>query len=48
MLLDTVPSNRVFSSLEGKFGTIGETFVMILERLFMKISNLCKNDLSMV
>ncbi len=35
--------NRVISSLEGKFGRVGEHFVLVLERLFMKISNLCKN-----
>jgi hypothetical protein len=43
----TVPSNRVISSLEGKFGTVGDTFVLVLEPLFMKISNLCKNNLLM-
>jgi hypothetical protein len=43
-LVTLVPSNRVISSLEGKFGTVGETFVLILEPLFMKISNLCKNQ----
>jgi hypothetical protein len=42
-----VPSNRVISSLEGKFGTVGDTFVLVLEPLFMKISNLCKNHLLM-
>jgi hypothetical protein len=41
----SVPSNRVISSLEGKFGTVGEPFVLVLEGLFMKILNLCKNDL---
>ena len=40
-----VLSNRVISSLEGKFGTVGDTFVLVLEPLFMKISNLCKNHL---
>jgi hypothetical protein len=40
-----IPSNRVISSLEGKFGTVGEPFVLVLEGLFMKISNLCKNHL---
>ncbi len=43
--VQTVPSNRVISSLEGKFGTVGDTFVLVLEPLFMKISNLCKNHL---
>ncbi len=38
---------RVISSLEGKFGTVGDTFVLVLEPLFMKISNLCKNQLLM-
>jgi hypothetical protein len=45
-----VPSNRVISSLEGKFSTVGDTgdtFVLVLEPLFMKISNLCKNHLLM-
>ncbi len=32
-----LPSNRVISSLEGKFGTVGDTFVLVLEPLFMKI-----------
>ncbi len=32
-----VPSNWVISSLEGKFGTVSETCVQVLERLFMKI-----------
>ncbi len=41
----SVPSNRVISSLEGKFGTVGEPLVLVLEGLFMKISNLCKNYL---
>jgi hypothetical protein len=40
-----IPSNRVISSLEGKFGTVGDTFVLVQEPLFMKISNLCKNHL---
>ncbi len=40
-----VPSNRVISSLEGKFGTVCDTFVLVLKPLFMKISNLCKNHL---
>jgi hypothetical protein len=44
-LISTVPSNWVISSLEGKFGTVGDTFVLVLEPLFMKISNLCKNHL---
>ncbi len=44
-LVRLVPSNRVISSLEGKFGTVGDTFVLVLEPLFMKISNLCKNHL---
>jgi hypothetical protein len=44
LALFTVPSNRVISSLEGKFGTVGDTFVLVLEPLFMKISNLCKNQ----
>ncbi len=35
--------NRVISSLEGNFGTVSETFVQVLERLFIKIWNLCKN-----
>ncbi len=30
-----LPSNRVISSLEGKFGTVGDTFVLVLEPLFM-------------
>jgi hypothetical protein len=34
-----LPSNRVISSLEGKFGTVDDTFVLVLEPLFMKISN---------
>jgi hypothetical protein len=38
-----LPSNRVISSLEGKFGTVGEPFFPVLEPLFMKISSLCKN-----
>jgi hypothetical protein len=42
-----IPSNRVISSLEGKFGIVGDTFVLVLEPLFMKISNLCKNHLLM-
>jgi hypothetical protein len=46
-LAKKVPSNRVNSSLEGKFGTVGDTFVLVLEPLFMKISNLCKNHLLM-
>ncbi len=37
-----VPSNRVISSLEGKFSTVGDSFVLVLGPLFMKISNLCK------
>ncbi len=37
-----IPSNRVISSLEGKFGTVCETFLSVLERLFMEISDLCK------
>jgi hypothetical protein len=41
----SVPSNRVISSLEGKFGTVGESFVPVIECFFMKISNLCKNQL---
>jgi hypothetical protein len=40
-----VPSNRVISSLEGKFGIVGKLFVLVVEHLFMKISNLCKNHL---
>jgi hypothetical protein len=40
-----IPSNRVISALEGKFGRVGEPFVLVLEGLFMKISNLCKNHL---
>ncbi len=44
-ILNYIPSNRVISSLEGKFGTIGDTFVLVLEPLFMKKSNLCKNHL---
>jgi hypothetical protein len=44
----SVPSNRVISSLDGKFGTVGETFVLVLEGLFIKISNLYKNHLWMV
>ena len=32
-----VPSNRVISALEGKFGRVGEPFVLVLEGLFMKI-----------
>ncbi len=32
-----VSSSRVISSLEGKFGTVGDTFVLVLEPLFMKI-----------
>ncbi len=40
-----VPSNRVISSLEGKFSTVGESIVLVIERLFMKISNLCHNHL---
>jgi hypothetical protein len=43
--LNCIPSNRVISSLEGKFGTVGDTFVLVLEPFFMKISNLCKNHL---
>jgi hypothetical protein len=43
--LKKVPSNRVISSLEGKFGIVGDTFVLVLEPLFMKISNLCKKHL---
>jgi len=39
-----IPSDRVILSLEGKFGTVGETFVPVLEHLFTKISNLCKKD----
>jgi hypothetical protein len=46
--LIVVPSYRVISSLEGKFGTVSEIFVLVLERLFMKISNWCKNHLLMV
>jgi len=45
--INCLPSNRVISSLEGKFGTVGDTFVLVLEPLFMKISNLCKNHLLM-
>jgi hypothetical protein len=40
-----IPSNRVISSLEGKFGRVGESFVPVIEPLFMKISNLCKSHL---
>jgi hypothetical protein len=40
-----VPSNRVISSMEGKFVTDCKTSLPVLERLFMKISNLCKNHL---
>jgi hypothetical protein len=40
-----IPSNRVFSSLEGKFGTVDGTFVLVIDDLFMKISNICKNSL---
>ena len=43
--IQDVPSNRVISALEGKFGRVGEPFVLVLEGLFMKISNLCKNHL---
>jgi hypothetical protein len=28
----------------GKFGIVGENFVLVLESFFMKISNLCKNQ----
>ncbi len=47
LFYDLVPSNRVISSLEGKFGTVSDTFVLVLEPLFMKISNLYKNHLLM-
>jgi hypothetical protein len=40
-----VPSNRVISSLEGKFVTVCATFVPVTARSFLKISNLCKNIL---
>jgi hypothetical protein len=40
-----VPSNWVTPSLVGKFGTVGQTFVPVIDHLFMKISNLCKNSL---
>jgi hypothetical protein len=39
------PSNRVISSSEGKFVTVGATFVPVINRSFLKISNLCKNIL---
>jgi hypothetical protein len=45
VMFKLLPSNRIISSLEGKFGTVGETFVLVLEPLFMKISNLCINHL---
>jgi hypothetical protein len=38
----SVPSNRVISSVEGKFGTVCENFLPVLERLFMKICYLNK------
>jgi hypothetical protein len=43
--LQCIPSNRVISSLEGKFGIVGKLFVLVVGHLFMKISNLCKNHL---
>ncbi len=45
LFLFSLPSNRVISSLDGKFGTVGDTFALVLEPLFMKILNLCKNHL---
>jgi hypothetical protein len=42
----TVKSGNIVTG--GKFGTVGEPFVLVLERLFMKTSNLCKNHLWMV
>ncbi len=39
LVLRYLKSNRDNSSLKGKFGTVGETFIPVLERLFMKISN---------